>query len=165
MRSSKLLLDSVEKSWKLMKTPENARVLGLHDQWHDNMFWSIPFCTFHLIHLPDMDSIPMYHHVPMMVDIIKSPWFELIVHRFSHCYNGLTTGLISSTIPKHHWYRNGFKHMKYPNMLNNQKTLMNVSDNRVSINGGTPKSSILMGCSLINHPLLRYPIYGNPHMW
>ena len=33
----------------------------------------------------------------------------------------------------------------------------------VSINGGTPTSSILVGCS-INHPFGGTPIYGNPHM-
>ena len=35
---------------------------------------------------------------------------------------------------------------------------------RVSINGGTPKSSTLIGFSLINHPFWGTPIYGNPHM-
>ena len=35
----------------------------------------------------------------------------------------------------------------------------------VSTNGGTPKSSILMGYSLINHPFWGNPHdYGNPHM-
>ena len=34
----------------------------------------------------------------------------------------------------------------------------------VSINGGTPKSSILMGSSLLNQPLFFSPIYGNPHI-
>ena len=29
---------------------------------------------------------------------------------------------------------------------------------------GTPKSSILVGFSLINHPAIGYPIYGNPHV-
>ena len=33
---------------------------------------------------------------------------------------------------------------------------------RVSVNGGTPKSSILIGFSLINHPFWGFPIYGNP---
>ena len=32
----------------------------------------------------------------------------------------------------------------------------------VSINGGTPKSSILMGVSLINHPFLGYPHFWKP---
>ena len=31
-------------------------------------------------------------------------------------------------------------------------------------NGGTPKSSIVIGFSIINHPFLGTPIYGNPHM-
>ena len=37
----------------------------------------------------------------------------------------------------------------------------------VSINGGTPKSSIyrLDGFSLIDHPLWGSPIYGNPHLF
>ena len=38
---------------------------------------------------------------------------------------------------------------------------------RVSINGGTPKSSTLMtlmGFSLINHPFWGTPIYGNPQL-
>ena len=34
----------------------------------------------------------------------------------------------------------------------------------VSINGGTPKSSILIVFSLINHPFWGTPIYRNPHM-
>ena len=34
----------------------------------------------------------------------------------------------------------------------------------VSINGGTPKSSILVGFSLINQPFSGTPIYGNPHI-
>ena len=33
-----------------------------------------------------------------------------------------------------------------------------------SKNGGTLKSSILIGFSLINHPLRGTPIYGNPHI-
>ena len=33
----------------------------------------------------------------------------------------------------------------------------------VSINGGTPKSSNLMGFSLINQPFWGTPIYGTPH--
>ena len=35
----------------------------------------------------------------------------------------------------------------------------------VSINGGIPKSSILLGFSLINHPFWGSPIDGNLHMW
>ena len=34
----------------------------------------------------------------------------------------------------------------------------------VSINGGIPKSSILMGFSIINHPFWGTPIFGNTHM-
>ena len=33
----------------------------------------------------------------------------------------------------------------------------------VSINGGTPKSSISIGISPINHPFWATPIYGHPH--
>ena len=35
---------------------------------------------------------------------------------------------------------------------------------RLSINGGTPKSSILIGFSLVNQPFWGTPIYGNPQM-
>ena len=35
----------------------------------------------------------------------------------------------------------------------------------VSWNGGTPKSSVLMGFSLINHPFWGSPIYGNICWW
>ena len=34
----------------------------------------------------------------------------------------------------------------------------------VSKNKGTPKSSILIGFSFINHPFWDTPILGNPHM-
>ena len=34
----------------------------------------------------------------------------------------------------------------------------------VSENSGTPKSSILIGFSLINHPFWGTPIFGNPHI-
>ena len=34
----------------------------------------------------------------------------------------------------------------------------------VSENGGTPKSSILIGFSIINHPLWGAPIFGNTHI-
>ena len=34
----------------------------------------------------------------------------------------------------------------------------------VSENNGTPKSSILMGFSIINHPFWGTPIFGNTHM-
>ena len=35
----------------------------------------------------------------------------------------------------------------------------------VSLNGGTPKSSILIGFSIINHPVWGTPIFGNTHMF
>jgi len=34
----------------------------------------------------------------------------------------------------------------------------------VSLNGGTPKSSILIGFSIINHPFWGTPIFGNTHV-
>ena len=34
----------------------------------------------------------------------------------------------------------------------------------VSENGGTPKPSNLIGISIINHPFLGTPIFGNPHI-
>ena len=37
---------------------------------------------------------------------------------------------------------------------------MGVSENR-----GTPKSSILIGISIINHPFWGTPIFGNTHIW
>ena len=35
----------------------------------------------------------------------------------------------------------------------------------VSLNGGTPKSSILIEFSIINHPFWGTSILGNPHMY
>jgi len=35
----------------------------------------------------------------------------------------------------------------------------------VSLNGGTPKSSILIGISIINHPFWGTPYFGNTHMF
>ena len=35
----------------------------------------------------------------------------------------------------------------------------------VSENDGTPKSSILMGISIINHTFWGTPIFGNPHIY
>ena len=37
-------------------------------------------------------------------------------------------------------------------------------DMDVSENSGTPKSSILMGVSIINHPFWDTPIFGNTHI-
>ena len=34
----------------------------------------------------------------------------------------------------------------------------------VSENSGTPKSSILIGCSITNHPFWGTPIFGNTHV-
>ena len=38
-------------------------------------------------------------------------------------------------------------------------------DMDVSENSGTPKSSILMGFSIINHPFWGIPIFGNTHIF
>ena len=35
----------------------------------------------------------------------------------------------------------------------------------VSVNGGTPRSSILIGFSIMNHPFWGTPIFGNTHMY
>ena len=35
----------------------------------------------------------------------------------------------------------------------------------VSVNGGTSKSSILIGFSILNHPFWSTPIFGNTHMF
>ena len=51
------------------------------------------------------------------------------------------------TIPSHGWFCDYcFNHME------------------VSWNGGTSKSSIFIGFSIINHPILGTPISGNPHI-
>ena len=44
----------------------------------------------------------------------------------------------------------------------NHKTNLNMG---VSKNRGTPKSSILIGCSLLNHPFWGTPIFGNAHIF
>ena len=41
----------------------------------------------------------------------------------------------------------------------------NLSSMDVSENSGTPKSSILIGFSIINHPFWGTPIFGNIHIW
>ena len=41
----------------------------------------------------------------------------------------------------------------------------NSCDMDVSENNGTPKSSILIGFSIINHPFWGTPIFGNTHMF
>ena len=42
--------------------------------------------------------------------------------------------------------------------------LIHVEDMAVSKNSGTPKSSILKGFSIINHPFWDTPIFGNTHI-
>ena len=44
------------------------------------------------------------------------------------------------------------------------KSTLRINHMAVSINGGIPKSSILMGLSNINQLFLGTSIYGNPHM-
>jgi hypothetical protein len=40
----------------------------------------------------------------------------------------------------------------------------NIGGSINDINGGTPKSSILKGFSIVNHPFGSTLIYGNPHV-
>ena len=40
----------------------------------------------------------------------------------------------------------------------------NIGDSINDINGGSPKSSILKGFSIVNHPFGSTLIYGNPHV-
>ena len=47
----------------------------------------------------------------------------------------------------------------------NSFKVMGVEDMGVSNNRGTPKSSILIGFSIINHPFWRTSIFGNTHMF
>ena len=49
--------------------------------------------------------------------------------------------------------------------LGDQKIRLDfLSDMGVSENRGTPKSSILIGFAIINHPFWGIPIFGNTHM-
>ena len=41
---------------------------------------------------------------------------------------------------------------------------IDIDDVGVSKNNGTPKSSILIGFSIINHPFWGTPIFGNTHI-
>ena len=45
-----------------------------------------------------------------------------------------------------------------------EELLVSAVDIGVSKNRGTPKSSILIGFSIINHPFWRTPIFRNTHM-
>ena len=47
----------------------------------------------------------------------------------------------------------------FSNLHNHQELEMDVS-----LNGGTPKSSILIGVSILNHPFWGTPIFRNPQM-
>ncbi len=46
----------------------------------------------------------------------------------------------------------------------NIKTIINLKHLDVSKNSGTPKSSILIRFSIINHPFWGTPIFGNTHL-
>ena len=48
------------------------------------------------------------------------------------------------------------------NIKSKRKTKRNYMG--VSVNGGTPKTSILIGFSIINHPFWGTTIEGNPHI-
>ena len=61
--------------------------------------------------------------------------------------------------------RAGEFHVKHVKTERNRgKWMWTNMDMGVSINGGTPKTSILVGFSSINHPFLGYPINGNSHI-
>ena len=53
------------------------------------------------------------------------------------------------------------KRWRFPAQFRNIRNKMNMG---VSLNGGTSKSSILIGFSLINHPFWGTPIFGNTHI-
>ena len=53
-----------------------------------------------------------------------------------------------------------FAETKTPWISRWKETYMDVSEN-----SGTPKSSILIGFSIINHPFWGTPIFGNTHIW
>ena len=48
--------------------------------------------------------------------------------------------------------------------VGDRKGSENKNNMGVSENSGTPKSSILIGFSIINHPFWGIPIFGNTHM-
>ena len=56
-----------------------------------------------------------------------------------------------------HWHNMKFAHMDF--QLAQKYMYMDVSENR-----GTPKSSILIGFSIINHSFWGTPIFGNTHI-
>ena len=49
-------------------------------------------------------------------------------------------------------------------VVNHLLTKGGVTNIDVSKNGGTPKSSSLIGFSIINHPFWGTPMFGNPHI-
>ena len=53
----------------------------------------------------------------------------------------------------------------WPEIFNCFFLLMRLFYMDVSENSGTPKSSILIGFSIINHPFWRTPIFGNTHIF
>ena len=55
-------------------------------------------------------------------------------------------------------------HVKIMGVDGNEGLAMCFLDMDVSENSGTPKSSILLGVSIINHPFWGTTIFGNIHM-
>jgi len=64
--------------------------------------------------------------------------------------------LFFSTLPSHHW-----NYFKWQNRI---ITCID-TDMDVSENSGTPKSSIQIGFSIINHPFWGTSIFGNTHIY
>ena len=63
-----------------------------------------------------------------------------------------------------YWIK-GLRFRDFPQPSDHHRLLRDLyAGHGVSINGGTPKSSILMGLPLINHPFGGITINGNPHM-
>ena len=54
--------------------------------------------------------------------------------------------------------------LKMVSELSHEKNIISFHCMGVSKNSGTPKSSILIGFSIINHPFWGIPIFGNTHI-
>ena len=67
---------------------------------------------------------------------------------------------ITSALYKHAGMSFWKKNWQLPRSLSTSSIYMGVSKNR-----GTPKSSILIGFSIINHPFWGAPIFGNTHIF
>ena len=59
---------------------------------------------------------------------------------------------------------NSFTKFYHPSLGQKFLTLKFPINMGVSLNGGTPKSSILIGFSILNHPFWGTPIFGNTHI-